>query len=1103
MQSFSVRHPRVVLVLWVVAVAALTVVGLGAERRLHRTNVTIDGTPSARAATLAKRYFGDSQTLVVMLTGPPGELEREAAGLAAQIERRPRTAVLGPWAPGAAATLRPRAGCTLILIRSEEDFEHVSRYVVPVLRDQLRRYVHPPFVAHLSGYPDIANGLNAASIDSLKRSELIAGPLLLLVLLAVFRSPIAAAVPLVLGVMSIGAATGVLDLVNRVTPIDAVGLNMASMFGLALAVDYSLLIVSRFREEVRDGANERDAARHAARTAGRTVVFAGLALGASMIAAALIAPGTLLLSGGIGTITAVAIGMVGATTSLPALLVVAGRHLDRGRIGRPRTRPGRWAHLVGWGIRRPLLAAALITGLLMALSAPALAVKVGVPDPHALPASRPERKDFDAIVRVLPGGWMAPYDVVVASRRGPITSRRDLEALDRWQRSLAASPRVRAVLGPAPIYGRLRAATRTVRGLRQRLGAGQRGMQRLSDGLDRIHRGVQQLQSGLAQAAGGAARIAGGGSRAASGAAELHQGLLRARAGSVLLDAGLATAGAGASTLESGSARAADGAARLARGVAAAESRTSAGTPQIRMLAERLRAGARGLRRLESPVQISQQALNAARGALERMLPTSKADPSYRTAYEEVLRASSALSGRDARTGAPVSPGYRGLAAELSAASDSTAQAGGAVARLADASDQLAGQLGRLAAGGRQLAAGLGRLTAGSDRVRASLARLGSGGRGLTTGLAGLVAGGGRLATGVSPLGAGAERLASGLRGGSARSTALASGLERIQTGVKAQSHAVAGLPGAAQTRIFDSPYLTLAGLDTARPADRTASTFAVNLDRGGSATRLVVIDGGDPTAAGDPLRKRLDQDARRIARRTGLQVAVGGPAAQLQDFAHAAGANLWLLMLVLAAVSYAVLVPVLRSLVLPLLAVGLNVLTVGAAFGVLTLLFVGAAPLGGSGHLDAIMARAILSIVFALSIDYAVFLLTRIREGYTATGSTERALEYGLGHTASVITGAALIMVGVFVAFAMSPVTSMRTLGVGLTIAVLLDATLVRLVLLPSAIRLLGRVAWWLPGWLDRVLPKVDLEGGSRDRAAAEAEWTLSPPAYAPTARR
>ena len=109
------------------------------------------------------------------------------------------------------------------------------------------------------------------------------------------------------------------------------------------------------------------------------------------------------------------------------------------------------------------------------------------------------------------------------------------------------------------------------------------------------------------------------------------------------------------------------------------------------------------------------------------------------------------------------------------------------------------------------------------------------------------------------------------------------------------------------------------------------------------------------------------------------------------------------------------------------------------------------------------------LRLVFALSIDYEVFLLARIREGYVQTGTT-RGDRVRLRHTAGVVTGAALIMTGVFVAFALAPIVSMRELGIGLTVAVLLDATVIRLILLPAAMRLAGDRIWWLPAWMQRL---------------------------------
>jgi RND superfamily putative drug exporter len=261
-----------------------------------------------------------------------------------------------------------------------------------------------------------------------------------------------------------------------------------------------------------------------------------------------------------------------------------------------------------------------------------------------------------------------------------------------------------------------------------------------------------------------------------------------------------------------------------------------------------------------------------------------------------------------------------------------------------------------------------------------------------------------------------------------------------------------------------------LAGFERRVQGDpRTLAVLAVD-PRPARAARILVVQRKLPTRAGNPYRGYLEQQAALLGRQTGSATAVGGPAASLADFDDAAKGNLPLLMVMLVVVTYAGLVPLMRSLVLPLIAVVLNVLTVLAAFGVLALAFGPSHPLGGPGFVDDIMVDIVFSVVLALSIDYQIFILDRMREGYVATGTVEGAIAYGLQHTAGVITGAAAIMLAVFLAFAISPVVTMSELGLGLSVAVALDATLVRLVLLPAALRLAGPRAWGWPAAFDRL---------------------------------
>jgi uncharacterized membrane protein YdfJ with MMPL/SSD domain len=179
---------------------------------------------------------------------------------------------------------------------------------------------------------------------------------------------------------------------------------------------------------------------------------------------------------------------------------------------------------------------------------------------------------------------------------------------------------------------------------------------------------------------------------------------------------------------------------------------------------------------------------------------------------------------------------------------------------------------------------------------------------------------------------------------------------------------------------------------------------------------------------------------------------------------------------------SYLVLLVVLRSVILPLKAVLMNLLTVGAAYGVLVMVFQygwfdGLTGFNHLGYVNAITPPLLLAIVFGLSMDYEVFLLSRIKERYHATGDNRRAVAEGLQGSARVISSAAVIMVVVFGVFALTGVPQIKEIGVGLSVAIALDATLVRLVLVPATMELMGDFNWWLPKRLDRVLPDMDFE--------------------------
>ena len=178
---------------------------------------------------------------------------------------------------------------------------------------------------------------------------------------------------------------------------------------------------------------------------------------------------------------------------------------------------------------------------------------------------------------------------------------------------------------------------------------------------------------------------------------------------------------------------------------------------------------------------------------------------------------------------------------------------------------------------------------------------------------------------------------------------------------------------------------------------------------------------------------------------------------------------------------SFLLLMVVFRSLLVPLKAVVMNLLSIGAAYGIMVALYqwgwlsdlTGVAP----GPVEPWMPMMLFAIVFGLSMDYEVFLLSRIREEYDRTRDNRRAVAEGLGATARVISAAALIMVCVFGSFVLDTDRALKMAGLGLAVAVALDATVIRLVLVPATMELLGDLNWWMPRWLDRLLPTLHVE--------------------------
>ena len=249
-----------------------------------------------------------------------------------------------------------------------------------------------------------------------------------------------------------------------------------------------------------------------------------------------------------------------------------------------------------------------------------------------------------------------------------------------------------------------------------------------------------------------------------------------------------------------------------------------------------------------------------------------------------------------------------------------------------------------------------------------------------------------------------------------------------------------------------------------------------------GDTAAIGVELGGDKTGqrALDAVRW-LRSTAHRDFSGTGVRVWVGGDTADNVDFIDAMNAWLPIVFAFVLGLSFVLLTVVFRSIAIAAVSIALNLLSVGAAYGLVVLVFrhgFGSGLLGFQrvGAIEAWVPLFLFSVLFGLSMDYQVFLLSRIKERYDASGSTNEAVVHGVASTARLITGAALIIVAVFSGFAKGDLVMFQQMGFGIAVALLIDATVIRSVLLPAAMRLLGARSWYLPSWLEW-LPRIEIE--------------------------
>ena len=394
---------RLVVALGIIATIAAATYGLGVFDSLGQGGFDDPKTDASRELAREQDLFGNKNVDVIAiyrsktLTATDPAFEREVQDTLADIPKGTTTSVITAWDAGDPAMISTDQHAVQVLISLAGDTQAEQSdnndLLVPTLRsDDLETDIAGPWAVY--------KGVNETVSEDLARAETFSLPIVLILSLLIFGSLVAAAMPVMVGALSVIGGLAVVRLITNVTEVSVFSINVISLLGMGLAIDYALFVISRYREELAalpadDPGAPRAAMAVTMRTAGRTVLFSGLTVAAAM-SALLVFPQNFLRSLGYGGIAAVLIGVVTALTVLPAVLLLLGRRIDAGRLPWRRgravtvdTEHGAWARLAHAVMRRPVVVMVVIVGALLFVASPFLGVKWGSVDYRVLPPDQP------------------------------------------------------------------------------------------------------------------------------------------------------------------------------------------------------------------------------------------------------------------------------------------------------------------------------------------------------------------------------------------------------------------------------------------------------------------------------------------------------------------------------------------------------------------------------------------------------------------------------------------------------------------------------------------------------------------------------------------
>ena len=1016
---FAARRKWVVLGVWIVSIAALIALAHGFGSNTSN-NLQLPGTDSQAATNLLAARFPPQQNgsspLVFHTTSGKVTAAHEKQAIEAaykQLKALPHVAgVVDPFSQQGAAQIS----------------KDKTTAFIPVLLDvggaELTQQIAQSVLA--AGNPGVKAGLKVAvggsvggelSEPTTESSEIIGLTAAMIILAFTFGTLVAMGLPIVSALFGLAVGLSLITLLGHGVTVPTIAPTVATMIGLGVGIDYALFLVTRHRDNRKQGMELHEAIATAVATSGSAIVFAGSTVVIALLAL-LVAGIPLVTALGYSAAVAVVTAVLAALTLLPAVLALVGQHIESVRVPaflRPSPKDLEGGFWGGWArvlTTRPWWAILGVFALLIPLIVPFLSLNLGQEDIGATPKSTTERQAYDLMAAAFGVGYNGPLLVAV---------------------KLGSPPK------PSSEYtSQQQQAQSLQKQLEQEQKQGKTQQQQLTTQANSLNARSKQLtaqQQQLQQQEGSLTAQQAELERQAKTDTQEQEALQasanKLEAEQVALNKQIAGTGSQARTIVRDGAKT---------------------TKQLTSVLRRLTKNQAEQRKLEAQIEHAQ-------------------DPSEKKKLEAKLRA---LQTEETKLENQLTNLVQEDQANREASQALLAQAQGLRKQevsVANRAIALAGQAATLATDAVALVRQKQALVQKAADLEVQAAKLQTQAANLQTQAA-------QLQTQQVKL-QGQQQTAQGQQ----------KQAEELKSELTDELTKAGGDPRGTDPR--------LVGLQDGLGATQGVKVVSPpRINKPGDAATFTVIATTAPAApaTADLVKTLRTYTIPQATQGTDLNAYVGGQTASYVDLAAAISSRLALVIAVVIGLSFCILLAAFRSFLFAAQAAVANVLSVTASFGVLTAVFqkgwglslVGLSTANGTDPIASYVPLMMFAVLFGLSMDYQVFLISRIEQHRAEARTDREAIRRGLASGARVIVAAALIMISVFGSFVLNPDPTVKQFGVGLSVGVALAAVCV-LVFTPAVLVLAGHGSWWLPAWLDRALPHMDVEG-----AGAHAEATV-----------